>query len=77
MKEWLIWSNEHDGWWKQHSCGYTKDPRLAELYTYESAMSICEDANLHNKYPVPLECMVHRSNIKELQTTFDKEMLRL
>ena len=72
MKEWLIWSNEHIGWWKPNRLGYTKNPEEAGLYTYEDAMDICESANLNNSWPVPKESMVHRSNIKELQNEFDK-----
>jgi len=56
---WLIWSNEHRGWWKPRSSGYTNDRDDAGVYTYEEALEIVEGANkyLDRKKP-PYEAMV-------------------
>lgn len=45
----LIWSYEHDGWWKENSTGYTDDVEQAGLYTEEQASQICNEANLFGK----------------------------
>jgi hypothetical protein len=36
---WLIWSNEHQMWWKANSAGYTADMMCAGRYTLEAAMA--------------------------------------
>ena len=42
--QYLVWSNEHRGWWRAGRCGYT--PGLAEAgrYSREAAIEICRDA---------------------------------
>ena len=44
--KWLIWSFEHDGWWRANSQGYTKQQDLAGQYEFEEAYGICQRANL-------------------------------
>ena len=79
-KSWLIWCNDNYGWHSQIEVSaniistVTKFPADALLYTYDQAMDICETANLSNMDKVPCKSMVHRSNIKELQNTLDKEL---
>jgi hypothetical protein len=34
---WLIWSNEHQMWWKSNSAGYTADMMCAGRYSLEAA----------------------------------------
>lgn len=41
----LIWSNEHRGWWKPNSRGYTKDLLQAGLYSQEQARKITSDSS--------------------------------
>jgi hypothetical protein len=36
---WLIWSNEHQMWWKADCAGYTADMMCAGRYTLEAAMA--------------------------------------
>lgn len=42
---WLIWSNEHGGWWKPGRWGYT--PRIGEAgrYARSAADEVCRSAN--------------------------------
>lgn len=42
---WLIWSNEHRGWWRFCKAGYTNDIEEAGRYTFDEADGICIDAN--------------------------------
>jgi hypothetical protein len=44
-KEWIIWSNEHDGWWGPNHSGYVKDRAEAGRYSFEEAKRIVNDAN--------------------------------
>ncbi len=57
MREWLIWSIEHSGWWKPNSNGYTKKREEAGLYTFEEAKRIVKSANIH-LHDVPNEAMI-------------------
>lgn len=43
--KYLIWSNEHNSWWKANSAGYTDYTHLAGRYTKQQAIGICNDAN--------------------------------
>lgn len=45
VKEWHIWSIEHDGWWKPNESGYSKDKKEAGLYTFKRACEIVAAAN--------------------------------
>lgn len=40
----LIWSNEHRGWWRPNSMGYTTGLRNAGHYTRDNALRICREA---------------------------------
>lgn len=37
----LVWSNEHRGWWRQGSFGYSADMRKAGRFSREEALDIC------------------------------------
>lgn len=56
-REWLIWSNEHNGWWATNKCGYVKERKHAGRYTYKEALEIVESANIGLK-DIPNETMV-------------------
>lgn len=64
MPLWLIWSNEHDAWWKPNSSGYTVKREQAGLYTTKEAEGICRarDPVQYKRGPygaaVPAEVMV-------------------
>lgn len=53
----LIWSIEHEGWWKPRSMGYTELRSEAGMYTYEEAYRIVESANI-GEHDIPNEAMV-------------------
>lgn len=57
QKIWLIWSNEHAGWWKPNERGYTKERSSAGRYTFTQACSIVGGANI-SKNDVPNEAMI-------------------
>lgn len=38
----LIWSNEHQLWWRENSSGYTNNVGTAGRYSREDAMTICK-----------------------------------
>jgi hypothetical protein len=40
----LVWSNEHQGWWRHGSSGYTRGLRNAGRYTRDAALQICREA---------------------------------
>jgi hypothetical protein len=43
--QWVIWSEEHGGWWAPGGYGYTRSLRAAGRYSKEEACSICLRAN--------------------------------
>lgn len=40
-KHFLIWSIEHNAWWRPDECGYTKRNDQAGVYSQEDAERIC------------------------------------
>lgn len=54
---WLIWSLEHNGWWKPNNCGYTQSIKEAGRYSYPEAREILQGAN-YGKFDIPNEAMV-------------------
>jgi len=40
----LVWSNEHDGWWKAGGWGYSAALKSAGHYTRDEALDICKRA---------------------------------
>lgn len=40
----LVWSNEHMGWWMPGGWGYSPALRSAGRYTRDSALRICREA---------------------------------
>jgi hypothetical protein len=43
--KYLIWSNEHRGWWKPNRHGYTTRTDKAGQFTFDEAADIIKDAN--------------------------------
>ncbi len=44
---WLIWSIEHNAWWKPGHRGYTPNRAEAGVYPEAEAIAIVENANRH------------------------------
>jgi hypothetical protein len=44
-KLWLVWSLEHNGWWRENSKGYCSDIKAAGRYSFEEASKIVVGAN--------------------------------
>lgn len=42
----LIWSNEHNAWWRPNRLGYTPEIAAAGRYFLEDAIAICNEANV-------------------------------
>ena len=64
-KEWLVWSVQHNAWWKHDGWGYTKKYSEAKRFTYKQACAICRtggfrrsSALTHRDIRVPNETMI-------------------
>lgn len=44
--KYLIWSNEHNAWWRAGRAGYTNDKKSAGRYSGEEAAQIIANANI-------------------------------
>lgn len=59
----LIWSNEHCGWWKGNRHGYTTATHRAGLFGFEEARDIVTNANRYLfPHDTPNEFMVAAPN---------------
>lgn len=56
-REWIIWSIEHNAWWKPRRNGYVIERVNAGRYTYDEAVKIVESGNI-NKNNTPNEAMI-------------------
>lgn len=45
----LIWSIEHNAYWRSDSMGYAKYLCNAGLYTFQEAKEICKKVNAHGR----------------------------
>lgn len=48
---WLIWSRQHDAWWKPEERGYTSDMMCAGRYDRERADRIASVRKMHDGSP--------------------------
>jgi len=62
-KMWLIWSIEHNAWWRAARYGYTGKKELAGRYSFEEACEIVMEANQFTKN-MPMEAMVKDERVK-------------
>jgi hypothetical protein len=53
MTAYLIWSNEHCGWWKQNRHGYTTRTDKAGQFSFEEARQVIVDANRYLRQHEP------------------------
>jgi len=49
-KMWMVWSQEHNGWWRPAKQGYTNEIREAGKYCYEEALDITRSANWAGRF---------------------------
>lgn len=58
MGEFLIWSVEHNSWWRPKEMGYTRELSDAGRYGEGRAREIVEDANIVacHECMIPVEC---------------------
>jgi hypothetical protein len=64
-REWLLWSYEHERWWKPYNWGYTSELTEAGRYTLAEAIAICEEANRYTD--TVQEKMVHIAEANEFK----------
>lgn len=58
-QKFLLWSNEHQAWWKPNSNGYTKSRKAAGQYSVEEAFEIVKkEIRLQPDKDVPYETLV-------------------
>lgn len=55
---WLIYSFEHQGWWKAGERGYTQDFAEAGHYSHDRAVEIVTGANAHCEPGKPNEAIM-------------------
>lgn len=59
MREnWLVWSLEHEAWWKPARRGYTTIKSEAGRYTFTEAEDIVRMANRFHPDELPFEAMI-------------------
>ncbi len=53
----VIWSTEHNAWWKENKCGYSKALDEAGLFSFKDANSVCIKANYvkMNEIMIPID----------------------
>jgi hypothetical protein len=47
--KWLIWSREHEAYWRHASLGYTPSRREAGRFETDEAIRICQEMNYTRK----------------------------
>jgi len=58
MTLWVIWSAEHQAWWRPARTGYMTNLAEAGRYELEEAHDICWNANRYLKGGTVHECMI-------------------
>lgn len=65
MSSYLIWSNEHGGWWRPYEHGNTKDILEASHYPRETALRVCRDARFGSRDGVPKELPIRVDDLMQ------------
>lgn len=59
IRTYLIWSREHNSWWRPNRRGYTTNIKSAGHYSFTEALEICFGANYFvNDHQPPNETIV-------------------
>lgn len=61
----LIWSNEHGGWWRAGAMGYTRNILEAGRYIRSSALIICRGAIPGSRGGIPNELPIRVADLVE------------
>jgi len=70
--KYLIWSNEHRGWWQQNRHGYTANIQEAGVFSLKAALDIEAEANMHiQEGEAPEEYIVPTNAVAALLVIFD------
>jgi hypothetical protein len=65
----LIWSNQHRGWWGPDRCGYSPGLRGAGRYSRQQAVKICRDSLPDAMYLGHMsEVLVREADLSEVIT---------
>lgn len=75
-QKFLIWSNEHNAWWRPNSQGYTHSIEAAGRYSLKEAISVSNQANygwsdmrdLPNELPISEEAALLLNGQKDYRT---------
>ena len=71
--KYLIWSNEHNAWWKAGGWGYTPSLTHAGRYEKEAAIEICRKAAIPWSGTGPFnELPIREADIKEFANRWGK-----
>lgn len=71
-EHYLIWSNEHQAWWRAESRGYTTLLQQAGRYSFDEAITICNGANYSwDEDNNPLELPVSEKIALELRNRME------
>jgi len=65
-KKYLIWSNEHRGWWKANRHGYTTRTDKAGQFSFEEAAEIVTNANRYSRTPKIEEFMLEAPSHEQI-----------
>lgn len=63
----LLWSREHQGYWKANHHGYVVKPSEAALFTLEDAVEQCRKSNLFLGTKPPDELIVPVTDESEVR----------
>ena len=75
----LIWSIEHNAWWRPASCGYTQVLAEAGRYDRDEANQILRQANIirTNECKIPVECASLDEQLARLNALIENAINRL
>lgn len=68
----IVYSFEHNAWWKRNHFGYSRDIKAAGVYSYDEAKNICIKANMLGHPAMPND--YSRVTINEAMIPITKEL---